>query len=134
MKYIKLIKLFLVLTTFSFVLLSCEQDVASDNVLDENLVGLIDTLNNNFTEIEKVLDVDRALWMLAYHNVLVNLDSYSGAFQEPRFLACETSTGMYSWRRLKKLIFSKSVYNNNLPVCFCITNHQFALFFIFLRR
>jgi len=42
MKYIKLIKLFLVLTTFSFVLLSCEQDVASDNVLDENLVGLID--------------------------------------------------------------------------------------------
>lgn len=42
MKYSKLIKLFLVLVTFSLVLLSCEQDVASDNVLDENLVGLID--------------------------------------------------------------------------------------------
>lgn len=52
----------------------------------KQLLGLIDTLNNKFTEIEKVLDVDRALWMLAYNNVLVNLDSYSGAFRQNYYL------------------------------------------------
>ena len=50
------------------------------------LRNLTDTLNNSFTEIEKVLDVDRALWMLAFNNVLVNLDSYSGAFRQNYYL------------------------------------------------
>ena len=40
----------------------------------------------NFTQIETVLDVDRALWMLAFNNVLVNLDSYSGAFRQNYYL------------------------------------------------
>ena len=51
-----------------------------------DLVELINTLNNNFSQIESVLDVDRALWMLAYNNVLVNLDSYSGAFRQNYYL------------------------------------------------
>ncbi|MGL4599742.1 MAG: CotH kinase family protein, partial [Bacteroidia bacterium] len=33
-----------------------------------------------------MLDIDRALWMLAYNNVLVNLDSYSGAFAQNYYL------------------------------------------------
>jgi len=36
--------------------------------------------------LEVILDVDRALWMLAYDNVLVNLDSYIGAFQQNYYL------------------------------------------------
>lgn len=51
-----------------------------------DLVDMIDTLNNDFTFIEEVLDVDRALWMLAFNNVLVNLDSYSGAFRQNYYL------------------------------------------------
>lgn len=51
-----------------------------------DLVEMIDTLNNNFTAIESILDVDRALWMLAFNNVLVNLDSYSGAFRQNYYL------------------------------------------------
>ncbi|TXI84903.1 MAG: T9SS type A sorting domain-containing protein [Crocinitomicaceae bacterium] len=51
-----------------------------------DLVHMIDTLNNNFAAIESVLDVDRALWMLAFNNVLVNLDSYSGAFRQNYYL------------------------------------------------
>jgi len=51
-----------------------------------DLTALIDTLNNHFTEIEDNLDVDRALWMLAFNNVLVNLDSYSGAFRQNYYL------------------------------------------------
>jgi hypothetical protein len=51
-----------------------------------DLVAMIDTLNNNFAQIELILDVDRALWMLAFNNVLVNLDSYSGAFRQNYYL------------------------------------------------
>lgn len=50
------------------------------------LVRLIDTLNNNTAALESVLDIDRAIWMLAYNNVLVNLDSYSGQFKQNYYL------------------------------------------------
>ena len=50
------------------------------------LLDLINVLNNNFSQIEELLDVDRALWMLAYNNVLVNLDSYNGAFRQNYYL------------------------------------------------
>ena len=50
------------------------------------LVRLIDTLANNTAALEKVLDVDRAVWMLAYNNVLVNLDSYNGSFKQNYYL------------------------------------------------
>jgi hypothetical protein len=33
-----------------------------------------------------MLDVDRTLWMLAFNDVLVNLDSYSGAFRQNYYL------------------------------------------------
>jgi len=38
------------------------------------LGNFLDTLNNYFTEVESVLDIDRTLWMLAYNNLLVGLD------------------------------------------------------------
>jgi spore coat protein CotH len=50
------------------------------------LVNMINVLNNNFAQIETVLDIDRVMWMLAYNNVLVNLDSYSGAFRQNYYL------------------------------------------------
>ena len=51
------------------------------------LVDLINTLNNNTSLLESKLDVDRALWMLAFNNVLVNLDSYNGAFRQNYYLS-----------------------------------------------
>ncbi|MBM3404922.1 MAG: T9SS type A sorting domain-containing protein [Bacteroidetes bacterium] len=39
------------------------------------LVGFLDTLNNFNQQVEEVLYLDRHLWMLAYDNLLVNLDS-----------------------------------------------------------
>lgn len=50
------------------------------------LLDLINTLNNNTSQLENVLDIDRALWMLAFNNVLVNLDSYSGQFKQNYYL------------------------------------------------
>ncbi len=50
------------------------------------LINLCDTLNNYVNDIEKILDVDRALWMLAFDNILVNLDSYIGEFAQNYYL------------------------------------------------
>lgn len=55
------------------------------------LVDLINTLNNDFTNIESKLDIDRAIWMLAFNNVLVNLDSYSGAFRQNYYLTWDNN-------------------------------------------
>jgi len=52
----------------------------------KQLVDLIDTLNNKTASVEKILDVDRALWMLAFNSLLVNLDSYSGSFRQNYYL------------------------------------------------
>jgi hypothetical protein len=44
-----------------------------------NLQELTRILDREIDKIETILDVDRALWMLALNNVMVNLSSYSGA-------------------------------------------------------
>ena len=44
----------------------------------EALIKLTKVLNKNIENIESILNVDQVLWMLAYNNVLVNLDSYTG--------------------------------------------------------
>ncbi len=41
-----------------------------------DLLNLINTLNNQTDSVENILNVDRALWMLALDYSLVNLDSY----------------------------------------------------------
>ena len=47
-----------------------------------DLVRMTDTLNNFTSFAESNIDIDRALWMFAFNNVLVNLDSYSGSFKQ----------------------------------------------------
>lgn len=60
-------------------------EVKSDEGWQE-LIDLCDTLKNQTTDIEKILDVDRALWMLAFDNAIVNLDSYIGRFAQNYYL------------------------------------------------
>lgn len=52
----------------------------------KDLINLADSLANHPTNIHTSLDVDRALWMLAFNNVLVNLDSYTGSFAQNYYL------------------------------------------------
>jgi hypothetical protein len=52
----------------------------------KDLIDMCDTINNNFSGIENVLDMDRAIWMLAFNNTTVNLDSYSGLFAQNYYL------------------------------------------------
>jgi hypothetical protein len=60
-------------------------EIKSDDGWEE-LINLCDTLANNINDIEEILDVDKALWMLAFNNVMVNLDSYSGGFKQNYYL------------------------------------------------
>ncbi|MBK7500546.1 MAG: CotH kinase family protein [Ignavibacteriales bacterium] len=60
-----------------------------------DLINLSNTLNNNISEIENLLDVDRALWMIAFDNILVNLDSYIGGFAQNYYLY-KDNTGRFN--------------------------------------
>lgn len=46
----------------------------------KDLQELTRVLNQEPAKIDQVLDVDRALWMLALNNIMVNLSSYSGNY------------------------------------------------------
>lgn len=50
------------------------------------LRALADTVTNYQSRFSDNLDVDRVIWMLAFNNVNVNLDSYSGAFCQNYYL------------------------------------------------
>lgn len=63
----------------------CSYQIKSDYGWTQ-LVQLIDTINNNADNIEKILDIDKAIWMLAFNNVTINLDSYSGSFKQNYYL------------------------------------------------
>jgi len=51
-----------------------------------DLVNFADKLNSGFSDAETFLDIDRAIWMLAFNNVVVNLDSYTGPFTQNYYL------------------------------------------------
>lgn len=52
----------------------------------QELIDFCDTLDNNISDIDKSIDVDRVLWMLAFDNAIVNLDSYIGIFSQNYYL------------------------------------------------
>ena len=52
----------------------------------QDLINLTDVLANDVGNIEYILDVDRVLWMLAFDNAFVNLDSYIGRFAQNYYL------------------------------------------------
>ncbi len=59
-----------------------------------SLVNMLRILNQDVNQIEKYLEVDRALWMLALNNFYVNLDSYSGSGHN--YLVYENNLGRFN--------------------------------------
>lgn len=59
-----------------------------------DLMDLAKILNKTPEKIETILDVNEALWMLAFNNVLVNLDSYSGRLCHNYYLY-QDKTGVF---------------------------------------
>ncbi|MCF7955964.1 MAG: CotH kinase family protein [Phycisphaerae bacterium] len=52
----------------------------------DNLVNLAYNLEYNSQNFDDAVDLDRAIWMLAFDNVLVNLDSYIGPSRQNYYL------------------------------------------------
>jgi hypothetical protein len=51
-----------------------------------DLAELCDIVTNEPSALGTTLDIDRVLWMLAFNNLMVNLDSYSGWFSQNYYL------------------------------------------------
>ncbi len=56
------------------------------NIGWDELIQLCDTVTNYPSELHKMMDIDRVIWMLAFNSVLINLDSYSGVFCQNYYL------------------------------------------------
>jgi hypothetical protein len=50
------------------------------------LISVCNTITNVPANLAETIDVDRAIWMIAFNNILVNLDSYSGWFSQNHYL------------------------------------------------
>lgn len=62
----------------------------------DDLIELTNVLSNHPERIERVLHVDRTLWMLAFNNVVANLSSYSGQVSQNYYLYQDTTTGQFT--------------------------------------
>ena len=60
----------------------------------EELLDLINTINNNFSEIDSVLNVDRVLWAFAVNSAICNLDTYNGYYLHNYYLY-QTKDGLF---------------------------------------
>ena len=61
----------------------------------DDLILLTRVLNRQPLRIDRILNVDRTLWMLAFNNVLVNLNSYSGR-QSQNFYLYQDAAGQFN--------------------------------------
>ncbi len=60
----------------------------------KDLIAFTKILNQQPEALEKILQIDETLWMLAFNNVLVNLDSYTGMLCHNYYLYRDTQ-GVY---------------------------------------
>jgi hypothetical protein len=61
----------------------------------EDLVHMIKVLNNSPKDVDTLLNIDMVLWMHAFNNVLVNLDSYTGRLSHNYYLY-KTPDGLFT--------------------------------------
>ena len=59
------------------------------------LGNFLDTLNNHFTQIESVMDIDRSLWMMAFENLTVCLDGPINSIPH-NFYLFQNNNGIFS--------------------------------------
>jgi len=88
----------------------------------EKLGDFLDTLNNQFTEIESVMDVDRALWMMAFENLTVCLDGPINSIPH-NFYLFQDNNGRFS-PVLWDMNMAFGTFTNGLPPPVTITDLQ----------
>lgn len=60
-----------------------------------DLIKFTRTLQQAPKEVPQMIDVDQALWLLAFNNVMLNLDSYIGAFSQNYYLYLDSLGGFH---------------------------------------
>ena len=51
-----------------------------------DFIDLCNVITNNVADLPNIIDVDRAIWMLAFNNLFVNLDSYNGVYAQNHYV------------------------------------------------
>lgn len=51
-----------------------------------DFIDLCNVVTNNVADLPNKMDVDRAIWMLAFNNLFVNLDSYNGVYAQNHYV------------------------------------------------
>ena len=77
------------------------------------LSDFLDTVNNHFANVEEVLDIDRALWMMAFQNLFVCLDSPINSIPK-NFYLFKDNNGRFS-PILWNMNQSFGIFTNGLP-------------------
>ncbi len=80
-----------------------------------DLSEFINVLNNDFFNIETLVDIDKAIWMMAFNNMMVNLDSHTGPFQQNYYLHQDNSNRINAivWDlNMRLVLISKNRYLN----------------------
>jgi len=79
----------------------------------EKLGNFLDTLNNHFFDVESVMDIDRALWMMAFENLTVCLDGPINSIPH-NFYLFQDNNGRFS-PMLWDMNMSFGTFKNGLP-------------------
>jgi len=79
----------------------------------EELGNFLDTLNNHFTEVENVMDIDRTLWMMAFENLTVSLDGPMNSIPH-NFYLFKDNNGRFS-PLLWDMNMAFGTFTNGLP-------------------
>ena len=77
------------------------------------LSDFMDTVNNHFANVEEVLDIDRTLWMMAFQNLFVCLDSPINSIPK-NFYLFKDNNGRFS-PILWNMNQSFGIFTNGLP-------------------
>jgi hypothetical protein len=88
----------------------------------EKLGNFLDTLNNHFTEIESVMHIDRALWMMAFENLTVSLDGPINSIPH-NFYLFQNNNGIFS-TILWDMNMAFGTFTNGLPMPVSIADLQ----------
>ena len=77
------------------------------------LGNFLDTLNNHFTEVENVMDIDSTLWMMAFENLTVSLDGPINSIPH-NFYLFKDNNGRFS-TLLWDMNMAFGTFTNGLP-------------------
>jgi len=88
----------------------------------EQLGNFLDTLNNHFTEVENVMDIDRTLWMMAFENLTVSLDGPINSIPH-NFYLFKDNNGRFS-PLLWDMNMAFGTFTNGLPTPVLIADLQ----------